>query len=149
MAADEAVGTTPNDPNEIVYRVVQLLDVSVTLPASHAVVQLSETESPYRTLAFPIALPEAAALELARSGSAGPRPGTHELFSESLARANVDVIALRVVGVEAGVYLGELDLMTQRGREVLSCRPSDGLILCLRQSVPAPVLVNEAVFDAG
>jgi bifunctional DNase/RNase len=148
VAVDDGAPSVVNDPNAIVYRVVELLDVSVTLPASHAMVQLSETESPYRTLAFPIALPEAAALELARTKGTGRRPGTHELFSESLARANVDVIALRILGVDEGVYLAELELMTQRGREVVSCRPSDGLILCLRQGVPAPVLVNEAVFDA-
>lgn len=144
--ADVAAQGPSGEPNDIVYRVTQLLEVAVNLPQTHGTVQLSETESPYRTLSFPIALPEAAALELARSEESGPRPGTHELFAELLAKINVDVIALRIVRLEGGTFHGELDVMTPRGRVVLDCRPSDGLILCLRQAVPAPVLVNEALF---
>ena len=40
----------------------------------------------------------------------------------------------------------ELDLMTRQGREVLECRPSDGLILAVRQGVRAPILLDERLF---
>ncbi len=66
-----------------------------------------------------------------------------------LQRARIDVIALRLVGREDGVYLAELDLMTPTGRERIDCRPSDGLVLALRMRVPAPVLVDERLLDTS
>jgi len=129
------------------FRVMELIEVVVPLPAQHALVQLAEKESPYRTLSFPIGLAEGAALVAAQEGSQGLRPSTHELFSEMLRRINADVIAVRIVDESDGIFHAELDVMTVRGREVLSCRPSDGLVLSLRQMVPAPILVDEALFE--
>jgi len=37
--------------------------------------------------------------------------------------------------------------MTPGGREVLDCRPSDGIVLALRMPVPAPILVDERLLD--
>jgi bifunctional DNase/RNase len=125
------------------FRVMELVEVLVPLPQMHAVVQLVERESPHRTLSFPIGLAEGAALAAAKERTAGVRPSTHELFAETLARLNVDVIAVRLTGESDGVYRAELDCMTARGREVFDCRPSDGLVLALRQTVIAPLLADE------
>ncbi len=72
---------------------------------------------------------------------------THELFMDVLHRVRIDVIAVRLVGRESGNYLAELDLMAPQGRERLSCRPSDGLVLALRMPVPAPVLADERLLE--
>ena len=130
------------------FKVVEIVDVSVPLPSIHAVVHLSEAAAPFRSLNFPIGLAEGAALVSAIERSDGSRPMTHELFSEVLRRVNIDVVAMRIVDRVEGVLHAEIDLMGSRGREVLQCRPSDGLILCQRQSVPAPILVDEEIFDA-
>ena len=137
----EAVDTTTS------FKLVELIDVAVPLPAQHAEVHLSELDAPYRSLSFPIGLAEGVALSLAQSRTDSARPMTHELFSEVLRRVNVDVIALRLISRVRGVLHAELDLMTTRGRQVVPCRPSDGLVLCLRQTVVAPVLVAEDLFD--
>ena len=128
------------------FAVVEVTDVDVVLPETHAVVHLREAEAPHRTLSIPIGLAEGAALAGARERLVGPRPSTHELFCEVLARANLDVIAVRLIGEEEGVYFAELDLMGTRGREVVACRPSDGLIVAIRQRVSAPLLVDERLF---
>jgi bifunctional DNase/RNase len=39
--------------------------------------------------------------------------------------------------------------MTPTGRELIDCRPSDGLVLALRMPVPAPVLVDERLLEDG
>ena len=101
----------------------------------------------YRVLGFPVGLVEGAALAGAIEGSEGVRPTTHELFAEILARSGVEVIALRLTSREAGVLRAEIDLMGPRGREIVECRPSDGLVLCHRQLVTAPILVAEDLFD--
>jgi bifunctional DNase/RNase len=128
------------------FCVVEVLSVDVALPDTHAVVHLQETEKHQRVLSIPIGLTEGAALVAAQERRLGPRPSTHELFSEVLARANLDVIAVRLVEEEDGIYFAELDLMGTRGREVVPCRPSDAMILALRQRVPAPLLVDERLF---
>ena len=129
------------------YRVTEVVSVAVSLPETHATVQLSENEAPYRVLAFPLGLAEGAALAAAMEGSVGARPTTHELFAEVLARTGVEVIALRLTRREAGVLCAEVDLMGPRGREIIECRPSDGLVLCHRQVVTVPILVAEELFD--
>lgn len=131
----------------VVFKVVELLDVTIPLPTVHGEVTLVEQEAPYRTLSFPIALQEAAAIAAAQKSQAMPRPSTHELFTSVLKSFTIDVVALRITSMVEGVLYGEIDLMGTRGREILSCRPSDGIILCLRQVVPAPILVAEAVLD--
>jgi bifunctional DNase/RNase len=62
---------------------------------------------------------------------------------------HIDVIAVRLIGREQGNYLAELDLMAPNGRERISCRPSDGLVLALRMPVPAPILVDERLFGGS
>jgi bifunctional DNase/RNase len=74
---------------------------------------------------------------------------THELFMHVMQRARIDVIAVRLIGREAGNLLAELDLMTTTGREQVDCRPSDGIVLALRMPVPAPILVDERLLDSA
>ena len=125
------------------FRVMDLVDVTVPLPAQHAQVLLAEAEAPHRSFSFPIGLAEGAALMGAVERTQGARPSTHEMFSQVLARLNADVIAVRLTDEAEGVVHAELDLMTRQGREVIECRPSDGLILAVRQGVRAPILLDE------
>jgi len=119
------------------------------LPSQFPTVTLLESEPPLRSLVFPIGLPEGTALALALRRMESPRPMTHELFAQVLGRAHIDVIAVRLIGREQGNYLAELDLMAPNGRERLSCRPSDGLVLAQRMPVPAPILVDERLLESS
>jgi hypothetical protein len=133
-----------------VYRVMDVEDVVLDLPAQFPSVTMVEAEPPFRTLVFPIGMAEGTALSVAMRGMYSPRPMTHELFMEVMQRVHIDVIAVRLVGRENGNYLAELDLMTPAGRERFECRPSDALVLALRMPVTAPVLVDERLLeDAG
>jgi bifunctional DNase/RNase len=123
--------------------------VSMDLPSQFPTVTLLESEPPLRSLVFPIGLPEGTALALALRRMESPRPMTHELFAQVLGRAHIDVIAVRLIGREQGNYLAELDLMAPNGRERLSCRPSDGLVLAQRMPVPAPILVDERLLESS
>jgi uncharacterized protein len=131
---------TPVGP---VFRVMDVDDVSLDLPSQHPAVTLVEAEPPMRELVFPVGLPEGTALAQAVRRMEGRRPMTHELFTQVLQRAHIDVIAVRLIGREEGTLLAELDLMTPGGRECVDCRPSDGLVLALRMPVPAPILADE------
>ncbi|MGH3733636.1 MAG: bifunctional nuclease family protein [Acidimicrobiales bacterium] len=129
------------------FRVMHLESVLYDLTDPSPLVNLMESESPYRYLAIPVAVPDAIALQNANSGVEGRRPSTSELMTEILTRLQAEVIAARIVRYDAGVYYAELDLMTPRGREVFDCRTSDALTLALRQRVPAPILCAEEVLS--
>jgi bifunctional DNase/RNase len=142
---DETEASNPAN----VFRVAQLRDVSYDLLSPSPTVTLFEAESPHRVLEIPMGLQEAIALANALSKTAGKRPSTHELFTETLQILKADIAALRITQLQRSVYYAELDLMTPQGRFLLDCRASDGFILAMRQNVAAPILVAESVFRAA
>jgi bifunctional DNase/RNase len=129
------------------FRVMNVESVLYDLSDASPLVHLMESESPYRYLAIPLAVPDAIALQNAYSSIEGRRPSTSELVTTILTRLQAEVIAARIVRYEGGIFYAELDLMTPRGREVFDCRTSDALILALRQRVPAPILCAEEVLS--
>lgn len=142
-SADGAPETEQPDP----MAVMLVLDIAVELPTPHALVTLREVDAPNRLLAIPIGQPEGTALALAWRGVPTLRPVTHELFSDVLSRLGATIDAVRLTGRHAGVVLGEIEISTPRGREVVSARPTDCLTLAIRQGVPAPILVDPRLFE--
>ena len=141
----ETAGDVP--PSPPAFRVMDVDDVALELPAQYPAVTLVESEPPGRMLVFPVGLPEGTAMAQALRRMDSRRPMTHELFMHVLQRARIDVIAVRLVGREEGNLLAELDLMTSSARERVDCRPSDGIVLALRMPVPAPILVDERLLE--
>ena len=137
---------TPTGPS---FRVMHVEDVSLDLPAQYPSVTLAESEPPMRALVFPVGLPEGTALAQALRRIPGRRPMTHELFMQVLQRAHIEVVSVRLTGREEGNLIAELDLKTPTGRELIDCRPSDGLVRALRMPVPAPVLGDERLLEDG
>jgi bifunctional DNase/RNase len=129
------------------FRVMDVEDVILDLPAQYPAVTLVEAESPGRTLVFPVGMPEGTAMAQAMRRMDSRRPMTHELFMQVMQRVRIDVIAVRLIGRDEGNLLAELDLMTPAGREQVDCRPSDGIVLALRMPVPAPILVDQRLLD--
>jgi bifunctional DNase/RNase len=140
-------GVAGESPPPPAFRVMDVDEVVLDLPAQYPAVTLLEAEFPGRTLVFPVGLPEGTAMAQALRRMDSRRPMTHELFMQVMQRARIDVIAVRLVGREEGNLLAVLDLMTTAGREQVDCRPSDGIVLALRMPVPAPILVDERLLD--
>jgi hypothetical protein len=138
-----------NVPTErfAVFTVMNVMSVTVDLPDQYPMLTLQEAQPPLRQLSIPIGLPEGVALAYAIRRLDTPRPLTHDLFATVLRRLGADVVAVRLTGRTGGTYLAELDLMGQRGREVIGCRATDGIALALRQLVPAPLLADERLLD--
>lgn len=132
-----------------VFRVVQVDQVIYDFSLATARVVLREAEGVRRTLTLPVALHDATSIHQAQQHALGRRPATNELMIFILQELQADVIAARIVTERDGVYYGELDLMTTRGRRVFDCRPSDAIALALRQVVPAPLLVAQELLGPG
>jgi bifunctional DNase/RNase len=133
------------DPNEVVFRVMTVGSVRFDLGTPSPQIHLVEEESPYRNVSISVALADAQSLHNALIGAVGVRPSTHELTSTIIAQLRADIIAVRILRNEGGVFYSELDLMTPSGRERFDCRTSDGVILAIRQAVAAPILCAEEV----
>ncbi|HEY1734857.1 MAG TPA: bifunctional nuclease family protein [Acidimicrobiales bacterium] len=122
---------------------MDVMSVTVELPDQYPLVMLQEAEPPLRELSFRVGLPEGVALAYALRGVSTPRPLTHELFTTVLQRLRADLVAVRLVSRQGSTYGAEMDVMTAQGREVVPCRPSDGIVLAARQVVSAPILADE------
>jgi bifunctional DNase/RNase len=133
------------DPDTVQFNLMSVESVLYDLSDSSPLVHLTESDTPYRYLAIPIALPEAVALHNALDKIDGRRPGTHEVMSKILQQLKADIVAARITRYENGVFYAELDVMSPSGHDVFDCRTSDALILATRQSVRAPVLCAESV----
>lgn len=114
------------------------LDPQVGTPA----LRLRETLGG-RELDIYIGAPEAAAIHTALEGIELPRPLTHDLFATVLGEIGATLVRVVLTHVSEGTYYAQLELSTDRGEHVVSCRPSDGVALALR--LDAPVLVSTEV----
>ncbi|MDA8309538.1 MAG: DUF151 domain-containing protein [Actinomycetota bacterium] len=148
-AAAEAEAATAAQPPRHVQRIVRVVSVEVALPDQFPTVTLEDAEGHRGRLAFRIGTAEGVALAHALAGTSPARPSTHELFALALERCGVDILAVRLTGRVGATYLAELELLGASGRQVLQCRPSDGICLALRQRVPAPVLCDERLFSSS
>ena len=135
-----------SDADEVTFRVVQVADIAFDFFDTTSTLVLREAEGSHRELIIPIALADATAIHQAWRHLVGRRPTTTELVTFILQELQADVIAARIVRLDAGVFYAELDLMTPKGRRVFDCRASDAIALALRQAVAAPMLVAEDVF---
>ncbi len=145
---EEASDIVEPTADDVVFRVMTVGSVRFDLGDSSPQIHLMEEESPYRNISIAVALGEAQSLHKALVGEEGLRPSTHELATSIIARLQADIIAVRILRHENGVFYSELDLMTARGREQLDCRTSDGVILAIRQPVAAPILCAEEVLQS-
>ncbi len=129
------------------WRLAVVAGVRMDMPGDHPEVLVHEAVSPWRELAIPVGMAEGNAIAYAWRGLTTARPLTHALFTDVLERHGVELEAVRITARQGRNYVAELDTVGPRGRQVISCRPSDALALVLRQRMPTPVLVADWVFD--
>ncbi len=126
------------------FRVVVLEGVTYDLLRPSPTLQFREAEGE-RQFVIPVSVADASSIALAMSGAPGARPSSAELLTLVMAELGADVIAVRFVRYDAGVFFAELDLMTSKGRRVFDCRPSDAVSIALRNHSSAPFLIDEDV----
>jgi bifunctional DNase/RNase len=90
-----------------------------------------------------IGLWEAVSINSAIKKEILPRPFTHDLFLELLARFSITLRFLQIDSIENGIYYAQLVLSANHHEEYIDCRPSDGIALALRGE--SPIFVDETV----
>jgi bifunctional DNase/RNase len=125
---------------------MELLGVRVQVPSNAPIVLLRETTGRRRILPIFIGGPEAHAIDLALSGTATPRPMTHDLFRSTIEALGASLEQVVVTELRDRTFYAELHLR-QRDGEVttISSRPSDAIALAARTG--SKILAEEAVID--
>jgi uncharacterized protein len=86
---------------------------------------------------------EANAIALQMEGIATPRPMTHDLLRNLLARIDANVVKVVINNLLENTFYAEIHLKIDGKALTLDSRPSDAIALALRAS--APVFVEEEV----
>lgn len=126
---------------------VLFVDVALVLPSTHPVVVLQEADFPYRELRIPVGGAEGVAISYAARRVATPRPLTHEMISDLLDTFSLMLDAVRIRGFHGSNLLAELVVSGASGVRTIDCRPSDAIALCLRRTLPVPIMVAPEVLE--
>jgi uncharacterized protein len=108
-------------------------------------VVLREDDAPHRLLPIFIGGPEAAAIALAVTGQASPRPLTHDLMAALVQSLDGHLNSVEVTELREGSYLASLSVHGPAGEQRLDTRPSDAIALAVR--LGAPLFVADEVLD--
>ncbi|HEV8065492.1 MAG TPA: bifunctional nuclease family protein [Acidimicrobiales bacterium] len=149
--ADEAPAAEEDEPLGLqmppAMSLMDFVDVVLTLPSTHPVVVLQETELPYRELRIPIGGPEGIAIGYAARKMATPRPLTHELVVQLLEQFNLTLELVKITDVQGSMFTAEITVSGANGSKTLDCRPSDAIALALRHRLRVPILAAPDVLD--
>lgn len=88
---------------------------------------------------------EANAIALQMEGISTPRPMTHDLLRNLIAKIEADVVSVVINGLRENTFYAEIHLRIGGKDLSLDSRPSDAIALALRAS--APVFVEETVLE--
>lgn len=128
-------------------RQVVVETVGVRLPETFGRLVLIELDPPKRKLEIPISLEQAGIISGVVNGKKPPRPMTGDLFCEVLDAFDLRVEVVQIIARVSGTFLAQLTVTGAAGRpKTFPCRPSDGVILALGQTLPVPILVDESLF---
>lgn len=122
---------------------IQALVIGTNTGRRQPLLLLSEVDGARKLTIFCGAV-EASSVALALQGIEPGRPMTHDLLRDVVG-AMGEAREVRVTELRDQTYFAELVVLDNAGQErIVSCRPSDGIALAVRASIP--ILVAEALF---
>lgn len=124
-------------------REVEVVGVRIEMPTNQPLVLLREREGS-RYLPIWIGAVEASAIAFAQQGTETPRPLTHELLQDVVRALGDELVEVRIVDVDDGVFYALL--VFESGTEV-DARPSDSIALGLRAG--ARITCEDEVLEAA
>ena len=118
--------------------------VSFDLVGKQPIVLL-KTSGGNRYLPIWIGQPEAASILMKLQGTASPRPLTHDLFTDTLAQLDAEVVRVCVTELRENTFHATITIR-QNGSELeIDSRPSDAIALAVRTD--APIFADDSVIE--
>lgn len=125
---------------------LRIVDVRVHESTRTPYVELRPIDDSDRLLPIFIGMPEAAAIKRALEERLLPRPLTHELLASLIPTLGATLDQVVITEFADQIFLAEMHLSIGDRREILPCRPSDGIAVAIR--LAAKVFANDAVVDS-
>ena len=126
-------------------RRVDLAVLAVEATSGAPVIVLREHDAPHRLLPIFVGQAEAAAIAVALSGQAPPRPLTHDVMAALVECLDGRLDAVELIEMREGTFVADLAIEGPTGAQRLDSRASDAIALAVR--LGAPVYVSDAVLD--
>ncbi len=118
--------------------------VSFDLVGKQPIVLLKTTGG-NRYLPIWIGQPEAASILMKLQGTSSPRPLTHDLFTDTLAQLDAEVVRVCVTELRENTFHATITIR-QNGSELeIDSRPSDAIALAVRTD--APIFADDSVIE--
>ncbi len=118
--------------------------VSFDMVGKQPIVLLKTSEG-NRFLPIWIGHPEAAAILMKLQGASTPRPMTHDLVTDMLARLEARVTRIAVTELKDNTFYALITLQVDGGEIEIDSRPSDAIALAVRAD--APIFAADAVIE--
>ncbi len=125
---------------------LRIVDVRVHENTRTPYVELRSNDESDRLLPILIGMPEAAAIKRALEERLLPRPLTHELLASLIPTLGATLDQVVITEFVDQIFLAEMHLSIGERREIVPCRPSDGIALAIR--LGAKLFANDAVVDS-
>src|SRR2546421_7802370 len=89
--------------------------------------------------------PEAAAILMKLQGASTPRPMTHDLVTELLAKLDARVVRIAVTELRENTFYAQITVAVNGSEIEIDSRPSDAIALAVRAG--APIYAADAVIE--
>ena len=126
----------------------QVVAVEVNLPQTHGTVVIADVDDASATLEIPVTYEQAATVARVWRQMERKRPLLVDAFIELLNQYSMAVAMVVITGKRDGLYEAELTVLdAAKGRRVVPIRASDGILVALASTPPAPLMVEETLFS--
>ncbi len=99
-----------------------------------------------RQIPIVIGFMEASSIKLKLSGTAAPRPMTHDLLADVVKSLGGKIERVVIDKIEQNTYFAKIEIKTKDGElKIIDARPSDSIAMAVR--FKAPIFVAEDVFE--
>lgn len=132
LLASFAAGCGRKAPDTVLMTVADL----VRDPRTDSPVLVLRAERGGEPLRLWIGVAEARAIAMEMEGVAAPRPMTHDLLRDALAKAGAEVESVEITELREATFLAEIALRVRGDRVTVDARPSDAVALALRAKAP-------------
>ena len=137
------MGDTPHEHNGLVE--MEISKIRIDERRGEQVVVLKERNG-HRFLPIIIGISDVTAIKMKISGIQPPRPLTHDLFKDTIAKLGATLQRIIITKLEFNTFFASLVLKTKDGeRREVDARPSDSIAVALRAD--APIFVSEVVLN--
>jgi uncharacterized protein len=126
---------------------MQLSRIIISEIHDSQIIYLREVHGQHRQFPIVIGIFEATSIDRRVKGYAAPRPLTHDLIVNVVAKLNGQLDSVVISGLEEGTYYAVLRVRRDEKLIEIDSRPSDAIAVAVTCDPPLPIFVKEEVLQ--